>query len=155
MMRFLHCFWRSDFCSFLYPLPYEEELPKQQTVVVVDRDGSRLSRRFLPRREIASLIILLSSMPNVFTCGFIWTASAIPSPILTFMLFIPAVPAIKAFVLLNAMGADLYQIKSLVSHLLLLTCCVAALPLECLNANFGKTGWISSLDEAYFLRYTE
>lgn len=76
---------------------------------------------FLPRREIASLIVLLSSMPIVFACGFIWPASAIPSPILTAMLFIPAVPAIKAFVLLNQMGADFYQIKSLVSHLLLLT----------------------------------
>ena len=71
-----------------------------------------------PRREIATLIVLLSSMPIVFASGFIWPASAIPSPILTVLQLIPA---IKAFVLLNQMGAELQQIRPFVTHLSLLS----------------------------------
>jgi len=74
-----------------------------------------------PRREIATLIVLLSSMPIVFASGFIWPASAIPTPILTILQLIPAIPAIKSFVLLNQMGAGLQQITSLVTHLCLLS----------------------------------
>lgn len=35
------------FYSFLYPLPYAKQLPREQTVVVVDLDGSGLSRRLI------------------------------------------------------------------------------------------------------------
>ena len=74
-----------------------------------------------PRREIATLIVLLSSIPIVFASGFIWPASAIPPPIITVFKFIPAIPAIKAFVLLNQMGAELQQIRLLVTHLVCLS----------------------------------
>jgi len=74
----------------------------------------------LPRREIATLIVLLSSMPIVFASGFIWPVSAIPAPILTVLQLIPALPAIKAFVLLNQMGAEMWQIMPFVTHLTLL-----------------------------------
>lgn len=75
----------------------------------------------LPRRELATLIVLLTSMPLVFACGFIWPTSAIPVPINTLMQLIPAVPAIKAFILLNQMGASFHQIFPQVIHLTLLT----------------------------------
>jgi ABC-2 type transport system permease protein len=75
----------------------------------------------LPRRELATLIVLLSSMPLVFACGFVWPTSAIPVPINTLMQLIPAVPAIKAFILLNQMGASFHQIFPQVIHLTLLT----------------------------------
>ncbi|MBU0969506.1 MAG: ABC transporter permease [Proteobacteria bacterium] len=75
----------------------------------------------LPRRELATLIVLLSSMPLVFACGFVWPISAIPGPINTLMQLIPAVPAIKAFILLNQMGADFRQIFPQVLHLTILT----------------------------------
>ena len=74
----------------------------------------------LPRREIATLIVLLSSIPIVFGSGFVWPESAIPLPILTVLQCIPAIPAIKAFVLLNQTGAEMSQITPLVSHLSLL-----------------------------------
>ncbi len=73
-----------------------------------------------PRREIATLIVLLSSMPIVFGSGFVWPESAIPLPILNVLQLIPAIPAIKAFVLLNQNGAELSQIIPLVTHLSLL-----------------------------------
>ncbi len=74
----------------------------------------------LPRRELATLVILLSSMPIVFGSGFIWPQEAIPFPVLLLMQFVPAVPAIKAFVMLNQMGATFHQITPLVTQLILL-----------------------------------
>lgn len=74
----------------------------------------------LPRRELATLIVLLGSMPLVFASGFVWPTSAIPMPINTLMQLIPAAPAIKAFILLNQMGADFHQILPQVIHLTLL-----------------------------------
>ena len=75
----------------------------------------------LPRRELVTLIVLLTSMPLVFACGFIWPTSAIPVPINTLMQLIPAVPGIKAFILLNQMGASFHQILPQVIHLTILT----------------------------------
>ena len=75
---------------------------------------------FFPRREIATLIVLLSSIPIIFTSGFIWPASAVPVPILYVTQFIPAIPAIKAFVLLNQMGAQLNQLTAYLTHMGLL-----------------------------------
>jgi len=74
----------------------------------------------LPRRELATLIVLLTSMPMVFACGFIWPTSAIPMSINALMQLIPAVPAIKAFILLNQMGACFQQILPQVIHLTIL-----------------------------------
>ncbi len=35
------------FYSFLYPLPYQKQLPREQAVLVVDHDGSALSRELV------------------------------------------------------------------------------------------------------------
>jgi len=74
-----------------------------------------------PRREIATLIVLLSSMPIIFSSGFIWPVSAIPFPIQAIVQIIPATPAINACLLLNQMGADIGQITPLITQMLLLT----------------------------------
>ena len=74
-----------------------------------------------PRREIATLIVLLSSIPIIFSSGVIWPTSAIPSLILAAAKLVPAIPAIQAFVLLNQMGAELNQIVHLITHLILLS----------------------------------
>lgn len=64
----------------------------------------------LPRRELATLLVLLSSIPLIFASGFIWPDSAIPDQITAVIQFIPVIPAIKAFVGLNQMGADFSSI---------------------------------------------
>ncbi len=64
----------------------------------------------LPRRELATLLVLLSSMPLIFASGFIWPISAIPAPITAVIQFIPVIPAIKAFIVLNQMGAEFSSI---------------------------------------------
>ena len=60
----------------------------------------------LPRRELATLLVLLSSMPLIFACGFIWPTSAIPAVINAVIQYVPVVPAINGFLHLNQMGAD-------------------------------------------------
>jgi ABC-2 type transport system permease protein len=60
----------------------------------------------LPRRELATLIVLLSSMPLVFGSGFIWPVESIPEPISAVIQYIPVVPAIRMFLGLNQMGGD-------------------------------------------------
>jgi ABC-2 type transport system permease protein len=92
----------------------------------------------LPRRELATLLVLLSSMPLVFSCGFIWPATAIPVPIVAAMQFIPAAPAIQAFVLLNQMGADFHQILPQIRQLCLLTALYGATALLLLQYKIRK-----------------
>lgn len=67
----------------------------------------------LPRRELATLLVLLSSMPLIFASGFIWPDSEIPAQLTAVIQFIPVIPAIKAFIGLNQMGADFSEILPL------------------------------------------
>ncbi len=60
----------------------------------------------LPRRELTTLLVLISSMPLIFASGFIWPISAIPAPIVAASQLIPVIPAIQAFLALNQMGAE-------------------------------------------------
>lgn len=64
----------------------------------------------LPRRELATLIVLLSSLPIIFSCGFIWPTSSLPPLIVWLVQVLPVVPAISAFLRLNQMGAEFQQI---------------------------------------------
>jgi len=66
--------------------------------------------QLLPRRELATVVVLLSSIPLIFSTGFIWPTSAIPAPINMLVQFVPATPAIHAFLRLNQMGADFHQV---------------------------------------------
>ncbi len=65
-----------------------------------------------PRRELVTLIVLLSSMPLVFSAGFIWPLEAIPQPLVWLSKLFPSTPAIQGFLALNQMGADWRQIAS-------------------------------------------
>ncbi len=67
----------------------------------------------LPRRELATLLVLLSSIPLIFSSGFIWPVSAIPDQLTTLIQCIPAIPAINAFIHLNQMGAEFSDILPL------------------------------------------
>ncbi|MCW8328509.1 ABC transporter permease [Photobacterium sp. SDRW27] len=66
--------------------------------------------QLIPRRELATVMVLLSSIPLIFSAGFIWPTSAIPAPITALVQLVPAVPAIHAFLRLNQMGADFSQV---------------------------------------------
>ncbi len=64
----------------------------------------------LPRRELATLLVLISSMPLIFISGFIWPTSSIPTVLVIVSQAIPVIPAIEAFLTLNQMGAEFSDI---------------------------------------------
>lgn len=73
--------------------------------------------QLLPRRELATVLVLLSSLPLVFSAGFVWPVSMLPAPLSELSQLVPAIPGIQAFLKLNQMGADFYQIRSLLLQL--------------------------------------
>ncbi|ASG00006.1 MULTISPECIES: ABC transporter permease [Vibrio] len=65
-----------------------------------------------PRRELVTLVVLISSMPLIFSAGFIWPLEAIPRPIIWISNLFPSTPAIQSFLSLNQMGASWDQIST-------------------------------------------
>lgn len=65
-----------------------------------------------PRRELVTLVVLISSMPLIFSVGFIWPVEVIPSPMVWLSNLFPSTPAIQGFLALNQMGASWTQIES-------------------------------------------
>lgn len=65
-----------------------------------------------PRRELVTLVVLLSSMPLIFSAGFIWPVEAIPQPIVWASKLFPSTPAIQGFLAFNQMSAEWRQIAS-------------------------------------------
>jgi ABC-2 type transport system permease protein len=57
-------------------------------------------------REIATPTILFSSLPLVFSVGFVWPIETIPPYIYNIALLVPSTTAINGFLKLNQMGAD-------------------------------------------------
>lgn len=64
----------------------------------------------LPRREVVTLVVLVSSMPLIFLAGFIWPPAAIPGPLTALAQAVPVLPAISAYLALNHLGADFSDI---------------------------------------------
>jgi ABC-2 type transport system permease protein len=56
--------------------------------------------------EAATPTILFSSLPLVFSAGFVWPLESLPSVIHYLSLLVPSTPAIYGFVGLNQLGAD-------------------------------------------------
>ncbi len=61
-------------------------------------------------REIATPIVLFSSLALVFSVGFVWPLEAIPQFIYYLSLLFPSTPAMSGFLQLNQMGADFSMI---------------------------------------------
>ena len=65
-----------------------------------------------PRRELVTLVVLISSMPLIFSAGFIWPVEAMPQSLVTLSQMFPSTPAIQGFLRLNQMGAEWRQIAT-------------------------------------------
>ena len=87
----------------------------------------------LPRPELVTVVILFTSLPIVFSAGFVWPLNMLPVPLLDFSQIFPAIPAVQAFLQLNQMGADFSQINSLWLQLWLQTFVYGVLSLWLLN----------------------
>lgn len=64
----------------------------------------------VPRREIATVIVVLSSLPLVFCAGFVWPTSELPTVLNWLAQLVPSTPAINGFLRLNQMGASFEQV---------------------------------------------
>lgn len=71
----------------------------------------------LPRPELTTVIVLLSSLPIVFTAGFAWPASNLPEWLDSLTMMIPAKPGIQGFLSLNQMGAPIQSLTSEIAYL--------------------------------------
>lgn len=65
-----------------------------------------------PRRELVTLVVLISSMPLIFSAGFIWPLEAIPQPIVWLSQLFPSTPAIQSFLTLNQMGGEWVDVST-------------------------------------------
>ncbi len=61
-------------------------------------------------REIATPVVLFSSLPLVFSAGFVWPLESLPSAIYYLSQLVPSTPAIHGFLSLNQMGASFSMI---------------------------------------------
>ncbi|CED57242.1 membrane protein [Aliivibrio wodanis] len=71
----------------------------------------------LPTPESILLVVLFSSMPIIFSAGFIWPTELIPSLLTDVMHLLPSGFAINGFLTLNQQGAELQSIQSNISGL--------------------------------------
>ncbi|MGB2078887.1 MAG: ABC transporter permease [Vibrio sp.] len=64
----------------------------------------------LPRRELATVIVVASSLPLVFSAGFVWPTSELPQLLQYLAQLAPSTAGINAFLRINQMGASLEQV---------------------------------------------
>lgn len=79
----------------------------------------------IPRKELSTLIVILTSLPLVFSAGFIWPTSNIPVVINMMAQFFPSTPAINGFLRLNQMGDSLENLVQIRMQLWSLVCLYA------------------------------
>ncbi|UTT86013.1 ABC transporter permease [Vibrio pelagius] len=60
---------------------------------------------FVPRREWVTVVVLISSMPLIFSSGFIWPVEMMPTWLVGLSQLFPSTPAIQGFLGINQMGA--------------------------------------------------
>lgn len=88
--------------------------------------------QILPYKELATLIVLLSSLPIIFSSGFIWPASEIPEFLKIIIQISPFTPGLYASLKINQLGSSmtsvlpyLYQLWAMAAIYLGLYLCMA------------------------------
>ena len=93
----------------------------------------------LKNQESATPVILLTSLPLIFSAGFIWPKEAIPEFITYFSLLFPCTPAMQGFLKLNQMGAEFSGVLVQYSILWLQVVLYLLLAIFVLRRNFYKS----------------
>ncbi len=62
--------------------------------------------KLVPRRELVTLVVVVSSLPLIFTAGFIWPKGAIPLWMNWLVQWVPFIHATNVAQQLNQLGAD-------------------------------------------------
>lgn len=106
----LLCMYYFGFSFDFYSIPHHADFAELNMLILPFLLGSSLLGvslgLILPRRELVTLLVLLSSMPLIFASGFVWPLESIPQTITAVIQYIPVIPAIKMFLGLNQMGGD-------------------------------------------------
>lgn len=101
-------------CFRLYEVPHLASIPHLLSFafmfVLATIALGMVIGALVPRRELATVTVLLSSLPLVFSAGFIWPVELLPAWLSAMMQFVPSTTAIMGFVKLNQMGADMSQV---------------------------------------------
>ncbi|CAH0533258.1 hypothetical protein VST7929_01122 [Vibrio stylophorae] len=66
----------------------------------------------MPRRELVTVVVLLSSMPLIFSIGFIWPLQAMPLWVQQFAQLFPCTPGVQGMLELNQMGAPFHHLTA-------------------------------------------
>lgn len=113
----LLCMYYFGFSFEFYDIPHHADFSELNLLILPFLLGAALFGiclgLVLPRRELATLLVLLSSIPLIFGSGFIWPEASVPPLVTAVIEYIPVVPAIKAFLCLNQMGGDFSAILPL------------------------------------------
>ena len=117
----LLCMYYFGFSFNFYNIPHHAKFFELNLIILPFLLGTSLCGIFLgliiPRRELATLIVLLSSMPLIFASGFVWPVETVPDILTAIIQFIPVVPAIKIFLGINQMGAELSDYSATLRHM--------------------------------------
>lgn len=81
----------------------------------------------LPNRDYATIVGVMTSLPIVFVCGFIWPISSIPMPLNIVADLVPAKPMVQGMLKMNQMGASFQEIQAHFTHLWMLAVCYFSL----------------------------
>jgi len=71
----------------------------------------------LPHRDYATAVGLLSSLPIVFSCGFIWPLDSVPPLINILSDVVPAKPMVLGMLKMNQMAASFNEVSQHFTHL--------------------------------------
>lgn len=74
----------------------------------------------LPRPELTTILVLLSSLPIVFTAGFVWPSDSLPAWLDNVTMLVPAKLGIQGFLSINQMGVSLLNLEKEIAGLLCL-----------------------------------
>ena len=94
-------------------------------------------------REIATPIVLFSSLPLVFAAGFVWPVEELPQSIYALAMLVPSTPAIHGFLSVNQMGADFSMVID--SYVILWMQCVVYLFLAVIIFSWKRKKYVSKL----------
>lgn len=92
----------------------------------------------IPRAELATLVVLLTSLPLVFSAGFIWPPSSMPTLVNVIAQFFPSTPAINGFLRLNQMGDSIENLREIKLQLWLLTIFYGLISVGLMQKKRGK-----------------
>ena len=139
LIYFIHTLFYFGFSFELFDVTHLASITDLLTLVVPFLLASVSMGIFLgtlfTSRESATPIVLFSSLPLIFSIGFIWPVESMPSVIHYISLIFPTTPAINGFLELNQMGAGFYQIIDLYALLWIQTVVYLALSYGVLKYN--------------------